>query len=95
MYIHSPVRFEWDPEKARTNRIKHGIALADGIEVLFDPLGLTSAGDHEGEIRHVTMGCDAFGRLLVVIYVLGREYVRVISARRATRRERAAYEECL
>lgn len=93
MYIHSPVRFEWDPEKARTNRIKHGIEFAGAIEVLFDPFGLTSTGDHEGEFRHVPMGCDAFGRLLVVIYVLDREHVRVISARRVTRRERAAYEE--
>jgi len=38
--------FEWDPEKARTNRTKHGIEFADAVEVLFDPLALTTTEEH-------------------------------------------------
>jgi len=87
------MQFEWDPEKARINRTKHGVDFADAIEVLFDPLGLTTSDDSAGEVRHVTLGNDAFGRLLVVVYGKTRERVRMISARRATRREREKYQE--
>jgi uncharacterized DUF497 family protein len=87
------MQFEWDPEKARINRTKHGVDFSDAIEVLFDPLGLTASDDSAGELRHVTLGNDAFGRLLVVIYVRAHEHVRMISARRATRRERERYQE--
>ena len=41
MCIHLAMQFEWDSEKARINRTKHGVELADAIEVIFDPLGLT------------------------------------------------------
>ena len=87
------MQFEWDSEKARINRTKHGVELADAIEVIFDPLGLTTSDDYAGEVRHVTLGIDAFGRVLVVVYVKRREHVRMISARRATRRERERYQE--
>ena len=87
------MQFEWDPEKARINRTKHGVEFADAIEALSEPLGLTMSDDSAGEARHVTLGNDAFGRLLVVVYVKTRERVRMISARRATRRERERYQE--
>lgn len=89
------MRFEWDPEKARINRMKHGVEFSDAIESLFDPLALTTGDDRSSELRHVTLGLDSLGRLLVVVYVRSRESVRIISARRATRRERERYEEKL
>jgi len=91
--IYHRVRFEWDPDKARVNRAKHGIELADAIEVLFDPLGLTMADEHADELRWVTVGFDCVGRVLVVVYSRNRGVVRLLSARQATRRERRAFEE--
>jgi uncharacterized protein len=67
--------FEWDPEKAASNFRKHGIRFADSVSVLEDELALTVADDRNDERRWVSIGADA-------------ERVRIISARRATRRER-------
>jgi hypothetical protein len=87
------MQFEWDPEKALTNRTKHDIEFADAVDALFDPLALTMIEEHAEELRYVTMGRDAMARTLVVVYTKRRGRIRLISARRATRRERARYEE--
>jgi len=84
---------EWDPAKAKVNLIKHRISFADAVTVLEDDRALTerdlSTGEEE---RWVTMGLDALGRVLVVVYTWRGENLRLISARRATKREREAYE---
>jgi len=88
------MRIEWDPLKAATNLRKHGIRFADAEAVLFDPVGITR--DDPGsrsEPRWVTVGTDAVGRIIVVVYTYSGDDIRMISARRATRRERAQYEE--
>lgn len=83
----------WDPAKAEANVRKHGIRLADVEGVLFDPNALTEEDERlEGEQRFVSIGMDPVGRLLVVVYTFRGEDIRLISARRATRRERRAYE---
>jgi len=84
---------EWDPFKAALNVAKHGIEFADAVAVLEDPLALTRPGDEAGERRFVTLGSDARGRLLVVVWTERGTSVRLISARRATRSERLSYEE--
>ena len=56
---------------------------------------MTLADDDPNEERYATIGMDALGRLLVVIYTMRGERIRIISARRATRNERAEYEEAL
>ena len=84
--------YEWDAEKARANRRKHGIDFADAVTALSDPLALTIRDDYPNEERFVTLGLDALGRLLVVIYTWRGERIRVISARKATRPERKQYE---
>jgi uncharacterized DUF497 family protein len=61
------MQFEWDPEKAQSNRTKHGIDFVDAVEVLFDPLGLTLPDDDPTEVRYVTVGRDALSRTLVVV----------------------------
>lgn len=62
--------------------------------VLFDPHAITIEDlTASGERRHVSLGMDATGRVLVVVYAYRGEDVRLISARRATRRERRQYEE--
>jgi len=84
----------WDPEKARANLVKHGVRFSDAESVIFDPGALTKEDeDAEGEQRFVTVGSDALGRVLTVVYSHQGEVIRLISARKATRLERNAYEE--
>ena len=85
---------EWDPRKARLNARKHGVQFADSVAVLEDERALTmrDPSAHEEE-RWVTLGLDALGRALVVVYTWRGERVRLISARKATARERRRYEE--
>ena len=76
---------EWDPEKAASNLVKHGISFADAAVALHDEQALTIQDDSPTEPRLVSLAMDALGRLLVVVYV------RIISARRATKTEARQY----
>ena len=86
------MRFEWDPDKAGKNCKKHGVDFADAASVLYDEFALTVPTLHLDEERFVTVGQDALGRLLVVVYTWRGQRIRIISARRATGRERRQYE---
>ena len=86
--------YEWDPAKARQNLRKHGVDFADAVTVLEDDAALTIRDPFsEQEQRWITLGMDAFGRLLVVVYTWRGDRIRLISARLATPRERRQYEE--
>jgi uncharacterized DUF497 family protein len=87
------IEFEWDEHKAVSNLQKHGIAFADAVSAVEDHLALTIPGDVSGEGQFVTVGTDLLGRTLVVVYAWRADRVRIVFARRATRRERRAYEE--
>ncbi len=87
------VGYEWDPKKAQSNLDKHGVSFADAVAVLEDELALTIPDDDPGEERFVTVGMDALGQVLVVVYTWRQDSVRIISARKATRSERRQYEE--
>jgi len=87
------VILEWDREKAESNARKHGVDFADAATVLEDEFALTLEEEHEDELRFVTLGRDALGRVLVVVYTRRREHIRLISARLANRREQASYED--
>lgn len=89
------MQFEWDQRKSAANLRKHGVAFSDAIAVL-------SSDDHAitlfeeaigGEERYITLGMDGLGRVLVVVYTVRGEHVRIISARRANKRERKEYEQ--
>ena len=86
--------FEWDPEKAARNLAKHGVAFADAATVFGDPLAVTFADpDHsDDEDRFLTFGLSAEGHLLIVSHTDREDRTRLISARRATRKERKLYE---
>ena len=84
---------EWDREKAEENRHKHGVDFADAVPVLNDPFALRREDvQAEGEQRFVALGMDRLGRILVVAYTYRGPRIRLISARRATRKERGEYE---
>ena len=83
---------EWDSAKAAENLQKHGVDFADAVLVFEDEMALTMPDDDTDEQRHVTVGMDALGRVLVVVYVWRDEDPRLISARKATATERRQYE---
>ncbi|NIM22558.1 MAG: BrnT family toxin [Candidatus Latescibacteria bacterium] len=85
--------FEWDEVKAEKNLRDHGVDFADAATVLEDDLALTISDDTPGEERFVTLGLDALGRHLVVVYTWREDRVRIISARKASKTERRRYEE--
>jgi len=85
--------FEWDEHKAVSNLRKQGVAFADAVSAVEDDLALTIPDDFSGEGRFVTIGTDLLGHVLVVVYAWRGDRARIVSARRATRRERGAYEE--
>ncbi len=86
------VEFEWDAQKARSNLRKHGVDFADCVSVFFDDLAITIKDDSSDEEHFITVGADALGRILVVVYRWRGARIRIISARKATRREREQYE---
>ncbi|MEM7708498.1 MAG: BrnT family toxin [Pseudomonadota bacterium] len=87
------MEYVWDLKKAKANRIKHGIDFADAVIALEDDLALTILDpDFPNEDRFVSLGRDAFGRLLVTAFVLRESTIRVISSRKASRGERRMYE---
>jgi uncharacterized DUF497 family protein len=85
---------QWDPEKAASNLGKHGIDFADAVGLFEDEWALTIQEEYvEDEQRFATLGVDFLERVLVVVYTYRGGIIRLMSARRATRRERRAYEQ--
>ena len=87
------MRYQWDRNKAVANLNKHGIDFADAVAVFSDELAITILEDRFTEERFITIGVDIFGRVLVVVYTLRDDEIRLISARKANRTERKQYEE--
>jgi len=88
------LEFEWNPQKAAANLAKHAVSFEDAA-VFGDPLGRIMADPRHSaeEQRLVLLGLSQSKHLLAVLYVNRGETLRIISARRATRRERRDYEE--
>lgn len=88
------MRLQYDPAKAAANLKKHGVSFADAEGVLADPLAVTVEDpDAETEQRFITLGLGSAGALLVVVYTEREHARRLISARRATRKEQKQYED--
>jgi uncharacterized protein len=84
--------FEWDKLKAKENCLKHGISFADTFAVFEDPNAVTLEDFRLNEQRYITIGMDAFGRILVLVYTWREDNIRIISARKAVRSEVRQYE---
>ena len=91
------MRFVWDEAKNRANEAKHGVNFEVAKLVFDDPFHISIPDRHEyGEERWSTIGLVWSVSILVVIHTYveqNEEVVRIISARRATSRERERYEE--
>lgn len=90
-----PIKFEWDPRKARQNLRKHGIDFDEATTVFADIFSITIPDpDHsEDEERWVTVGLSNRQRLLVVVHTEEEETIRIISVRAGDRVERRKYEK--
>jgi uncharacterized protein len=89
------VTFEWDTRKAAANLRKHRVTFGDAATVFRDPLAITFPDpDHSpDENREITIGCTMKGQVLFVSHCERVGWIRIISARVATRAERMQYEE--
>jgi uncharacterized protein len=89
------VEYEWDPEKDRINREKHGVSFAEASTVFLDTLQVTVPDERHSieELRFRTIGYTAMNRLIIVAHSDRAERIRIITAREATPRERRQYEQ--
>lgn len=87
------VHYEADPAKAASNLVKHGVSFDEAVTCLLDPQALVMEDDAEDEERWVLVGRNERGRLLTVVYTMRGDVPRLISARKATAREKKDYED--
>lgn len=92
--------FEWDPKKAKTNRIKHKVRFEHAATVFKDPNAISIFDkEHSGdEDRWITLGLASSGALLVVHHTFNHiskdiSIIRIISSRKATKNEKSQYME--
>jgi uncharacterized protein len=89
------LEFEWDEDKAAANLRKHGVSFEEAATVFADPVAAVfddeahSADEH----REIIIGYSVAGALLIVCFTERPPAIRIISARKATKRERKAHEE--
>ena len=88
------MNYEWDENKAASNLRKHGILFSDAVAVFEDEMALSREDiDAFEEQRFVVTGMDFIGRILTVAHTYRYGTIRLISARRATKKERKTYEQ--
>jgi uncharacterized DUF497 family protein len=89
------LRFEWDPNKAEANLVKHEVSFQEAMTVFADPLARIFPDEEHSvdELREVIIGHSAGHQLILVNFTSIDDRVRIFSARKATRRERKDYEE--
>ena len=87
--------FEWDSAKDAESQLKHGVGFEEAATAFRDLLSVTVPDpEHSrGASRYALVGVSYRRRLVVVVHTERRDTIRIISARRATRRERRTYEE--
>lgn len=89
------IKFAWDSEKAVSNKKKHHVTFEEAASVFVDPLAAIFGDEahSDDEQREIIVGHSAAKRLLLVCFAERDGLIRIISARRATKRERQDYEE--
>jgi len=90
--------FEWDPANAERHLKKHRVSFEEAVTAFDDPAGLSGRdlGHSDAELRYFWIGRSTTDRILTIAYTLRRTNdaetaIRIISARRASRKERQAY----
>ena len=87
--------FEWDADKANRNVEKHHVSFEEAATVFDDPMFITFIDDEHSidEERYITIGLSRHGRLLMLAHADRKDTIRIISARRATKKEEQFYAE--
>lgn len=87
--------YEWDPKKAKANLRKHGVSFEEAATVFLDPLAATypDPDQSDNETREITIGRTARHRVVFISHTRRGDRTRLISGRKATKRERKQYEE--
>jgi uncharacterized DUF497 family protein len=88
------MKFEWNTDKAEKNERKHGVTFQEALTVFQDALSLTYPDtDHSiDENRYLIIGMSLFGNVPVISHTFREENIRIISARKATKKEQYFYE---
>ena len=88
------MKFEWNTDKARKNESNHGISFQEALTVFKDALSLTypDTEHSSGEGRFLIIGLSSSGNVLVISHTFRNDSVRIISARKTTKKERSFYE---
>ena len=91
------MRFEWNEAKSKSNLAKHEVSFQEAATVLGDPLSVTIPDPmhSQEEDRFITTGVSSSLNTIVVVHADRSDAIRIVSARRATARERKKYEEGL
>ena len=87
--------YEWDPKKAKVNLQRHRVSFEEAATIFLDPLAVTYPDPHHSgeELREITIGRSARHRVLFLSHTSRGGRTRLISGRKATKRERKQYEE--
>jgi len=88
------IRIQWDPDKAAKNASKHGVPFLEAATAFQDPLAFIFDDEEHSveEQREIIIGHSKRDRLLVVAFTERDDVIRIISARKANRKEREGYE---
>jgi len=89
------IDIDFDPKKAAANPLNHdGVTFDEAKPVLFDPYALTREDAHSaGEQRFISLGMGGKNRILVVVWMLRDDHIRLISAWKANQPQRRIYEK--
>lgn len=87
--------FEWDPSKAHHNLIKHGISFEEASTAFADDFSITIPDPQHSKVedRYILLGYSKNNKLIVVVHTDREDRIRIISARKATKKERNDYEK--
>jgi uncharacterized DUF497 family protein len=90
-----PIGFEWDQNKSINNERKHKVSFEEAKTIFYDEYArIIDDPDHSYlEERYIIQGVSNRNRFLIVSFIERGEKIRIISARKATKKERKQYEE--
>ena len=94
VFEHGGTSFRWDDSKAAENQRRHGVSFEEAATVFDDPLFVLQDASRNEERRDAVIGFSSAGRLLTVVHIeVEGEFIRIVSAWRASAAEEAFYDQ--
>lgn len=92
-YTYNGINFIWNEDKAKKNKSKHGISFEQAVNSFFDPFLKVVDANRNNEQRDAVIGMDEQWNLLFTVHIqIEEDEIRIISARKAVKKERKYYE---